>query len=301
MEIESENIELSRTPACQDYGYEETVSGGDYNGRILIDKFNKRLKVLRYEGEDITNFLNNIKNTATKHDLDKIIFFAKVKEKDSFVKLGFKEEGTIPGYYSGETCYCLSLFLNEGRANSEHNEKENKILKQIFGNKQSYKVEKPLPLDLTIKPTERQDADKLVKLYQQIFSTYPSPLLNVDYVLSVINDTVHFISVFDGDEIISAASAELDVKNNNAEVTDCATLPNYRGKGLLTKTILALEKELFSKDIYTLYSLARAGSFGMNAALYKMNYHYTGRMVNNCHIGGRFEDMNIWVKTNTLS
>jgi hypothetical protein len=69
------------------------------------------------------------------------------------------------------------------------------------------------------------------------------------------------------------------------------------GKGVLSQLIYHLEQELADKGFITLFSLSRALSSGINIALSKHGYDYTGRLVNNCNIMGRFEDMNIRVKT----
>jgi hypothetical protein len=60
--------------------------------------------------------------------------------------------------------------------------------------------------------------------------------------------------------------------------------------------LLELEGELKKKGIYCAYSIARALSFGMNAALFQLGYHYRGRLLNNCYIYDKLESMNMWVK-----
>ncbi|TDA64050.1 MAG: hypothetical protein D9V47_14435 [Clostridia bacterium] len=98
------------------------------------------------------------------------------------------------------------------------------------------------------------------------------------------------------EKLVSAASAEIDQGNLVAEVTDCATRLSFRGRGCIRVQIAALEAELTRRGLLTAYSLARATSPGMNAALHRMGYTYQGRLRNNCHICGSYEDMNLWVK-----
>lgn len=60
---------------------------------------------------------------------------------------------------------------------------------------------------------------------------------------------------------------------------------------------LALETKLAGHCLLNAFSLVRATSAGMNAALCSLlGYTYHGRLCNNCHIAGGFEDMNLWVK-----
>lgn len=272
-------------------GVRYQCSGGD----ILIDLHNRRMKVLDYTGGNLDVLVQEVKETAQRYRLSKIIFQAKQEIKKPLLDKGFVLEGIIPAFFAGQDCFCLSYFLTEERQKSDYISKEEEIINEILNAKKERQT-KQLPPTLSLRPAGGHDVKKLVQLYQEIFTSYPSPLLNEAYVRSVINKQVYFMAVFDGEKLVSAASAEIDQKNNNAEITDCATLPEYRGKGLLTALITALEKEMWQRNLQVLCSFARAGSYGMNAVLHKLNYRFTGRMINNCHIAGRFEDMNIWVK-----
>ena len=111
-----------------------------------------------------------------------------------------------------------------------------------------------------------------------------------------MNDKVLYKVAALNDKIIGIASADMDKENLNAEITDCATNPDCRGKGVLSNIINSLEKELKNNRFITLYSIARAINPGINIALSKQSYNYSGRLINNCNICGSFEDMNIWVK-----
>lgn len=64
----------------------------------------------------------------------------------------------------------------------------------------------------------------------------------------------------------------------------------------MKKLIFLIEEELKNNGIYCVYSIARALSFGMNAAFHQLGYTYQGRLTNNCYIFDKLEDMNIWVK-----
>ena len=79
-------------------------------------------------------------------------------------------------------------------------------------------------------------------------------------------------------------------------MTDCATLPEHRQYGLMKHLLIKLEEELLAQEIYCVYSISRALSFGMNLALHQLQYQYRGRLANNCYIFDQVEDMNMWVK-----
>jgi beta-lysine N6-acetyltransferase len=118
-----------------------------------------------------------------------------------------------------------------------------------------------------------------------------------EYIQKCIKgDTVFYVYTYEG-KIVSAASAEINRFYHNAEITDCATLPEHRQFGLMKHLIVKLEEELLAQEIYCVYSIARALSFGMNAALHQQGYEYRGRLANNCYIFDKLEDMNMWVKS----
>lgn len=116
------------------------------------------------------------------------------------------------------------------------------------------------------------------------------------YLLKTMDSNVlHFLVEKQG-KIVSLASAEMDLENKSAEITDCLTFPSERGKGLIKELITALEKELSYRGFQSAYTLCRASSSGINTAFASLGYAYTGRLVNNCRIGRGFEDINIWCK-----
>jgi putative beta-lysine N-acetyltransferase len=117
-----------------------------------------------------------------------------------------------------------------------------------------------------------------------------------DYVKKVMKNGSIFHIVEFNQEIVSAASADINKMFYHAELTDCATLPEHRKYGFMKKLLSELETELKNEQIFCAFSIARSLSFGMNAVFYQLGYEYTGRMMNNCYIYNKLEDMNVWVK-----
>ena len=148
----------------------------------------------------------------------------------------------------------------------------------------------------TIRDVRKEDADELAKLYDEVFETYPSPLNNSTYIQFAMDHNVFFkVAVYEN-KIVSAASADTDPINLNAEITDCATSKSFTGHGLIGRLIFELEKDLKTRNYKVLYSTARAISTGMNIVFAKHDYVYGGRLINHCHICGQLENMNIWCK-----
>lgn len=264
--------------------------------QVLIDRTNRRLRVLDYRVHDWEEVINRFYIIATGHRLGKILFYTRPPDDLPLTQSGYVKEGVIPAFFQGVDALCCSYFTDPARAQSSFLEEEEEILNRIRREKSRGET-RALPAGYTIRPIDPEQVADLVDLYRDIFISYPSPLLDPDYVYKVMQSHVIFYGAFAGSSLAGAASAEMDLRNRNAEITDCATLREHRGKGLLVNLILALEKQLAARQVGSLYSLARAGSYGMNAALFKLDYAYQGRFINNCHIGGRFEDMNLWTKT----
>ncbi|NIP49233.1 MAG: GNAT family N-acetyltransferase [Phycisphaerae bacterium] len=102
--------------------------------------------------------------------------------------------------------------------------------------------------------------------------------------------------MFNGDELVALSSAEVDFNGGNVEMTDFATLSDYRGQGLATFLLDRMEEDVRSGGIQTAYTIARAYSYGMNITFAKHGYQYAGTLVNNTQISGQLESMNVWHK-----
>ena len=262
---------------------------------IWIDHTNRRIKVLDYRVGDWEKALLWLDRAAADNQSGKIIFYVRRSGDYILGQFGYVLEGVIPAFFRGDDALCYSRFTDVERGQNPYNEQEEILLQKIKKEKRRQSAKKR-DIAYRVSRIGPKQVEELVGLYREIFSTYPSPLLNPDHVRKVMQSHVCFYGVFAGERLASAASAEMDMANFNAEITDCATLPQYRGKGFLSQLIMTLEKEMPAKKIGALYSLARAGSYGMNAVLYQLGYDYRGKFMNNCHIGGRFESMNLWVK-----
>lgn len=261
---------------------------------IYLDHANSRLKILSYE-ELSREFLAKVLAYAKEEGLGKVLCNCRIKDLKYFKEVGFAIEGLINGFFKGEDAYCVSFFLDRSRAYSARKEEEDRILKMCF-EKGKMTVPSKLNSEYKMKNCVENDIPQMVKLFKAVFKTYPSPVFDHDYLKEVMNTKILFKAVYKGDNIISIASGDMDKDNLNAEITDCATYPEYRGQGLLSNLVYALEADLVDMGFYTLYSLSRAINTGINMSLRKQGYNYSGRLVNNCNICGGFEDMNIWIK-----
>lgn len=260
---------------------------------VFVDYTNKRLKILEYSqiSEDI---IMAIVNFAENECLGKVISNCRIKNLNYFRNCSFKVEGVINGFFNGEDSFCVSNFIDNKREISINQEEEDRLIQKcVFENKKHTPMKSN---QYIIRTALLSDIPQMIKLFSNVFETYPSPVYCSDYLQKVMKDQILFKVAIENDKIISIASADMDKCNMNAEITDCATYPEHRGRGILSNLISDLEQELRQNDFKALYSLSRAINPGINKALANLNYKHSGRLVNNCHICGNFEDMNIWVK-----
>lgn len=262
--------------------------------KIYVDLSNKRIKIINFNNITLQT-LKRIIHFTSKQYLSKIICYCDTETIDTFIKAGFESEGKIEGYFKGTDAFCMSYFINSNRKICSNYSKKELVIKECLSVKNTY-INHKNKLKCLIRTATKNDIKEMAKLFSTVFLSYSSPIYDEEYIKQTMNEKVLYkVAVYDG-KIISVASADMDVENLSAEITDCATLLDYRGNGVLSNIIYSLESDLKVKGFKTLYSLSRAINPSINFILSKHNFNFSGRLVNNCSICGTFEDMNIWVK-----
>jgi beta-lysine N6-acetyltransferase len=270
------------------------VNEKTYWCNIIYDHFNKRLRVEDYRGR-LRDMIEHVENAAKQKSYEKLIVKARLEHIPVFIEKGFVNEGWIKGYFNGSDAYFLAKYLTATRRTSDSWCAEDQIIHSVQNQNRHGHIS-PLPDGYSMRKAEERDAQRLAELYKTVFDVYPTPLQRVDYVLHTLRTGTIYYVIEKEHQIVSAASAEVNETYHNAEITDCATLPQYRKHGFMKHLIIQLENDLRKKGIYCAYSLARAKSFGMNAVFQQLGYQYSGRLTNNCYIFQELEDMNVWFK-----
>ncbi|MBO1580011.1 putative beta-lysine N-acetyltransferase [Bacillus sp. XF8] len=263
-----------------------------YTVEGALDYFNKRIRVDHYTG-NVESLMHKIEELAEKHSFTKCIIKGKGEHVSAWLSFGFLLEATIPHYFQGHDAYFLVKYRDDERRNSIQWIDEDHI---INGVREKEVKEKQIPEKFVLRKATEADAEELAGVFGKVFEIYPTPLNEADYIIKTMKeDTIYYVYESEG-RIISTASAEMNVKEGNAELTNCATLPEYRKHGFMKSLLIKLEEELQERAIFCSYTIARSLSFGMNAAFHQLGYKYTGRLANNCYIFDKLEDMNVWVK-----
>lgn len=273
-------------------GTYKSIGGERYRAEIYLDPYSSRARLLEYQG-DPEKLIYEMLRICLEHNFGKLICYTFPRDRDVFLRHDFSLEGKLSGFFKGESADCFSYFLNHRRTQSSLLPKEDEIIAYCA----KYKLKRERP-DSTehLRTAQKEDAEKIASLFQEVFPLYPSPMDRPNYVRHLMEQDVLFKMIEIDGAPVSVAAADMNPKFLHAEITDCATLEPFRGNGYLSKLIFSLEKDLKSMGYLTAFSLARARSYGINIVLSSHGYKYSGRNINNCRIMNGFEDMNIWVK-----
>lgn len=257
---------------------------------VYTDPFNKRIRIDDYAGPLPDVFA--IIQSQVADWVEKLIVKSRPADVPFFLAKGFLCEAFIRGYFAGTDMYFMSLYFSDERGRTEKWFAEQAIIQKL----NSIQVPGDHPNTEDVKMATVMQATALADLYQKIFPQYPTPLHDESHIKKTMQEGAVYVYLEHDGVMVSAASAEINRPFQNAELTDCATLPQAQGKGHMKKLLYFLEQYLKTNGIGCCYSIARSKSFSMNKAFAQLGYTYGGRLINNCVIYSGIEDMNVWYK-----
>ena len=260
---------------------------------IVIDNQNKRVKLVEC-GELPSETAAVAIQVARNYKYEKIWGFVAPDIYEKLANIGFVREGILDGYYEDMPGIAVAFYLTENRSISKFPDIENTIVQKSLLQKD--KDVPALPAGYDIRMAGIEDASEISNLFKSVFATYPTPVSSAEDIINSMESNVYYSCITKNNKIVAISSADIDFMHQVAEMTDCAVLPDYRGKGLVAILLRFLETKIQRLKLRSLYTLARATSAPMNMTFARLNYSFTGRLVNNCHIAGDWEDMNLWVK-----
>jgi putative beta-lysine N-acetyltransferase len=269
------------------------IQHGKYNDRIYL----MNLKTTGQTSEDTLKVLKKIENLASKKNYSKIFVKVPAKDFDIFKSKGYLKEASIKGFYNGKAeVFFMGKFFSESRKIEHFPDK----VKDIIGTSKSKKPlessQLPEPVEFTFHLATPKDSKAIAEVYQKVFKTYPFPIHDPKYIEKTMEENHQYFTLWDGDKLAAVSSTEMYPSNNNVEMTDFATLPQYRGNNLAIFLLAKMEERMNKEGYITAFTIARAYSYGMNITFAKMGYTYSGTLVNNTNISGSLESMNIWYK-----
>ncbi|MZP31203.1 putative beta-lysine N-acetyltransferase [Heliobacterium undosum] len=262
---------------------------------FTIDQTNLRLVIDGYPRvSNPARLAEHWISLAREQGLEKIWLWTFDKDVAEFQASGFVEEGRIPEDSYAKPTVILAHYLRPERGRSEYIAEEDILLRHI--QEAPVRPLSPLPEGLRVAHLSPVDSPAISRLMQAVFASYPTPVDDPRYIAGLMEKGCHFAGVFDGEELVSMAAAYPDKRWQRCEITDCATLDGYRGLSLTERLIGRLEPLMLHWMPFRFYTLARARSYGINRTFFKLGYRFCGRLINNCHIAGGYEDMNLWVR-----
>lgn len=278
-----------------------TIEENNFKLEAFISHHNKRIRIIDYKGPEIDKALDRLNGIASKHNFATKIF-AKVRPSDTeaFLKKGFEQEAVIKGYFNGRNAHIMSKFCTDKRRTIEPvvMEKEKQVKSILEETVPVLNPSPELPKGYTFKIAQHdEDFAQLAQLYKKVFESYPFAIYDPDYLKETAETHIIYGLIFNNKgKLTAAASAETTPDYKNAEMTDFATLPQERGKGLAFYLLYHLEEEAKNRGIKYFYTIARSRSIGMNRVFKKAGYKQTGKLKKNCNICGSLENMTVWCK-----
>jgi len=255
---------------------------------------NQRIYLMNSSADDLPGLIFRLDELAVAKNYSKIFVKIPSSQRDIFIQNGYHVEASAPGLFNGKE---QGLFLGKYPINDRGIEKQNDLVNDIL---EKAKAKQGLVsgiglVDCTCRPLFSEDMDQAASLYRLVFASYPFPIDDPDYLRSTMDHIVYY-GVWSEGQLVALSSAEIDYENANAEMTDFATHPGYQGNGLASFLLARMETDMKDRQIATLYTIARAYSYGMNITFAKNGYFYCGTLTNNTQISGNLESMNVWYK-----
>lgn len=264
---------------------------------IQHGKLNNRIYLLKTGNSDVERLITGLDNLARDKGYTKI--FGKIRPDllPYFISDGFRAEAFIPGFFGGkEDCIIASKFLDKNRAVADKGELR-KFIELLGNGKNNSKVTAGNNTRFNSHNLQAEDAKAISEVFTQVFASYPFPVNDPGYIMQTMeNNHSRYFGIKEGNELIAVSTAETDMEEKNAEMTDFAVLPRYRGQKLAGQLLSVMEEAMKSCGVKTLYTIARLKEPGMNKTFINAEYRYSGTLVNNTNISGSIESMNIFYK-----
>jgi len=258
--------------------------------------YNDRIYVMRLGPGNTDNLLHELERLVQENRYGKI--FAKIPANawPAFKASEFEIEAVVPGLFNGIVDgLFVAKYFNPAR--------EQELDPEITGRVHQWTQAAPptpkkhgnreIPEITTCNPA---DAPEMAAIYKEVFQTYPFPIDDPIYLQRMLNEGVPYYAIRNAGRITALAAAEIDWDHKNAEMTDFATLPKWRGHGYAGVLLDHMEYQVTEIGLKTVYTIARASSLGMNAVFQKRGYIYSGLLKNNSQICGAVQSMTIWHK-----
>jgi putative beta-lysine N-acetyltransferase len=251
---------------------------------------------MKLSKNDCPDIIYKLEKLALEKGYSKIFAKVPASAKDEFEKNDYLSEAYIPMFFSGcEDVYFMGKYFAASRMVNDRYEEINKILH--IARSKAEEIKSDLPAEFCFKICDKSHVSQIAKVYKRVFETYPFPIYDPQYITKIIDENFIYYSIWENKKIVALSSSEMDISSQNVEMTDFATLPEYRGNGFAFYLLQKMEDEMRKRNMKTAYTIAKAVSYGVNIIFSKMGYKYSGTLLNNTNISGSLQSMNLWYKS----
>ena len=263
---------------------------------IQHGSYNDRIYLMRFNSDDVDQLLAALDELALGRGYGKI--FAKIPATiwPRFKTAGYASEAQVPRFFHGriDARFGAKYFAPHRRRVDDM-----AALLRWTGPTENEPVRhhdaiavKP-PNIISCSPS---DAEEIAALYHRVFKSYPFPIQQPAHIRQMMQEGVRYFCVRERGGIAAVAAAEIDRTYDNTEMTDFATLPQWRGRGLAAHLLNYMDRETGRAGLKTAYTIARAESPGMNIVFRNCGYRFAGLLRNNTQIAGALRSMTVWYK-----
>ncbi len=265
------------------------------NSLIQHGKANDRVYLMKIAKNDRDAILDRTEELLTSEKYSKVFAKIPVSLMEPFLAAGYEIEALAPGLFRGEeTGLFMAFYPEPGRRRIDQTAVRKVVRKAL--EKRDDLNETNVPDSCQLRQLTPDDAIVAARVYRGVFESYPFPIHEPEYLIQTMKTNIDYFGIWENNHLIALASAERDDAAMHAEMTDFATLPACRGRGLATALLDHMESAVRDGGCRCLYTIARALSFGMNCTFGKCRYQYGGTLRNNTQISGSLESMNVWYK-----
>ncbi len=278
-------------------GQDEILKLG--NSLIQHGPASDRIYGLKLHSADMPEILDRLEEMAAQRRYGKLFIKTRSAYLDELRAREFEIEARIPEFFGpGDDGVMAGKFLDPHRVRDQDPERVKTVLqaaREAAGSEPSSPPGDGLEVR-EIRDPHSPELQAVAACYDAVFESYPFPIHDPEFLGHAMEDGTRFFTAWEGHALAAASSMEPGGAQGTVEMTDFATLPDYRGHGLATILLTAMDEAAEESGVRVAYTIARAVSYGMNITFARRGYEYSGTLVNNTQIGGSIESMNVWYK-----
>ena len=257
---------------------------------------NRRVYLMKLHPPDLPGIVPDLDAIARQNNYEKVLAKIPGRHQSFFETKGYEQEAVIPGFFKDhDDAVFMTKYFSDQRKVIADGDRTEKIL-SLTSSRKKNKTKITIAANQTFHRCRASDAPEMSRLYRTVFQTYPFPVFDPQYLIESMNGHTPYFCIRERERLIAVAASEMDDENRSVEMTDFATLSEYRGQRLAGYLLTRMERKMARQGMKTLFSIARSLSPAMNMTFSNQGYVFGGTLINNTNISGRIESMNIWYK-----